>query len=249
MCVALILIKGRRWKLQRSRIGLRRGKTRSLHGQKWGTVDMSVARQGLRCFENVQMKLKRRDRSERYWMFVTLWFFYSVNIKIIMPLKTFLYVWMLSFIIIFYFHHFFLNVLQVALFSLGMAGLHIIDWIIVGGDVDFTAFVSPVVTLVRLLQGGGGSAGAGQGVGAVRWILPRRGVLPEGEGRLQQCPDGEVLDEGKGPGRTVRFIAWKGLKGNHWTMLIIDSSLRTAVLRPGVIRWFMRKQEKIFTCY
>lgn len=48
-----------------------------------------------------------------------------------------------------------------------------------------------------VFQGSGGSARTGQGVGAVRWTFPGRGVLPEGEGRLQQCPDGEVLDEGK----------------------------------------------------
>lgn len=48
-----------------------------------------------------------------------------------------------------------------------------------------------------VFQGSGGSAGTGQGVGAVRGTLPGRGVLPEGEGRLQHGPDGEVLDEGK----------------------------------------------------
>lgn len=47
-----------------------------------------------------------------------------------------------------------------------------------------------------LFQGGGGAAATGPGVGAVGRTLPSCGVLPEGEGRLQQRPDGEVLDEG-----------------------------------------------------
>ena len=59
---------------------------------------------------------------------------------------------------------------------------------------------------VCLSQECGGPAGTGQGVGAVRWTLPGCGVLPEGEGRLQHRPDGEVLDEGEGPNFMCIYI-------------------------------------------
>ena len=43
-------------------------------------------------------------------------------------------------------------------------------------------------------------------MGAVWRVHPRGGVLPQGEGKLQRGPDGEVLDEGNlEPGGSMRM--------------------------------------------
>lgn len=85
-------------------------------------------------------------------------------------------------------------------------------------------------------QGSGGPAGTGQGVGAVGWILPGRGVLPEGEGRLQHCPDGEVLDEGKGciymRSSQHKYGSFYCLKVNHKTVFVSWLIIKDAGAQP-----------------
>lgn len=72
-------------------------------------------------------------------------------------------------------------------------------------------FLTVTRVCVCCSQGSRRAAGTGQGVGAVGRVLAGRGVLPEGEGRLQRCPDGEVLDEGNSPAQRRILLSTEGL--------------------------------------